>query len=92
MSNQSHVTAALSLVVALPTGILAAFGSQASSADYRTLFIAVVGLTMLSVSCTAVYVFTTRGRARYIPVPVAGLAIVGCIEFGVRLLGVRLLG
>jgi hypothetical protein len=94
MSTRSQIAATVSLWIAIPSGLFAAFGSQVtlSSPHYRQLFLLVAVLTMLCVIGTAVHVFSAEGIVRYLPVPVAVLALAACIEFGARLLGVRLLG
>jgi hypothetical protein len=92
MRIPSQVVNALSLIIGVPSGLLAAAVSQASSPNYHQLFVGVADLTIVCVICTAAFIFTGQGRGRFLLVPVAALAIAGCIEFGARLLGVRLIG
>ena len=79
-------------ILALLTGLLAALMSQASSSNYHMLFLWVLGFTALCLPCAVVAFFHTNGVARVILAVVVALAVAGCVEFGARLLGVRLLG
>ena len=91
MSNRSQVIATLTQLIAFPSGLIAAILSQVSSPNYHLLFVIVAGLTLLCLISSAVSVIALEGRERYMPLPAAALAVAGCIEFGARLLGVRLL-
>ena len=94
MSTRSELISWVRLLIALSTGLIAAFGSQASSSsqDYCALFRIVAGMTALCLMSTVLFWFSSQGRERYLPVPIAALALAGCIELGARLLGIRLLG
>ncbi len=84
--------AAVCYMIALLTGLVAAFFSQASSPDYCGLFLWVLGETMVCVLCSAFAFSNTTGVDRRILLVVVALAVAGCVELGARLLGVRLLG
>lgn len=79
-------------MIALLTGLVAAYSSQASSPDYRSLFLWVLGETIVCATCTACSLSSAKGIDRWILLAVIALAVAGCVELGARLLGVRLLG
>lgn len=92
MSTRSEVIGTLGQVVALPSGLLAGFLSQASSPDYGSLFVGVAALTLVSVLGATASVLGLEGWERFIPLPATGIAVLGFIEFAARMLGIRLLG
>lgn len=74
-------------VVAVLTGLSAAFCSQASSPDYAMLFVSVLAMTLVTVTCAAVNFCGTTGGFRHFAWTCACLAVAGSAELGTRIVG-----
>ena len=67
------------------TGALTAFGSQASSADYRKLFWSIAPIAAIHFVAVAVYFQRVRDLDRWIALAIGALAAVSFGEMAVRI-------
>jgi hypothetical protein len=79
--------------IAIVAGLLAVFGSQASSPNYCFLFIGVLGMSVVSGGAAIiVWRFEQNFGVRWMVAVTAGLAALGSVELGCRIVGLRLVG